>query len=144
VPFFAAIAIAGCGGKEEAPDTLSHHELIARGDALCREAARRLPPLPQQNQSQIVLRWLTEVDRISTEIIRRFNELQPPDEHVEAYAFFVTSIERRLNDFREARMALQNRNRQGFLDALLKAQTTHARQSTQAAKRLGFKVCGQN
>ena len=134
----AAAAVGGCGGDER----LSRDELISRGDALCREARDRSPRPPTQRTLPRLADYTEELVAVSTDIVDRFRELEPPEAEEEKYDDLVSAAEQRLAEFREAQGAARNGDAQGFAAALERERKEHAPRYRRLAKEIGFKVCG--
>jgi hypothetical protein len=137
-----AAGLGACGGDDEGEEALSKAELIARSDALCKEARARTPRAPKGDDLDRLGRYTAEATRISDDIIVRFQQLEPPESERRAFDEFIAAAKRRLDDLRDARDAAREDDRRGYEAALRREATVDAPRYRRAAKRIGFKVCG--
>ena len=136
-----AVASGGCGGDDE-DDALSKDQLIARGDALCRQSRQTMPRPPRGNDLASLGRYAGEVVRLSESMLARFRALKPPKAERENFDRFLTAAQRRLQNVTAIRDAAGRGDAQAVRAGLAKEQSQDAPAYRQVAKQIGFRVCG--
>lgn len=137
----ATAVLAGCGG-DDSDSALSKQELVARGDALCTEARQKLPPAPGARDLATSAAYTSRVDKVSTDILGRFRELEPRKGDRKLFDQFLAAAQERLKDVRRAHEAATAGDGRAVKAALGIEARQHAPRYRQLAQQLGFNVCG--
>jgi hypothetical protein len=129
---------AGCGDGDE---RLSRSEFIRQGDALCTEARGKTPRAPRTQDLTRLATYFGQVAQVSTGIISRFRELDPPEDLEDTTNRFLDAATARLRDIRDAADAAGRNDRAGVA-AALRRQARDAARYRRLAGQIGFRVCG--
>jgi hypothetical protein len=140
LPAVAALALAGCGGKEQ----VSAAELVQKGDAICRDLQSRFSeiqaaPLVNASDGADQADALGDAAKDSIDDLRHF---EPPEPMRAAYGRYLDAKENTLQYFDDGKDAADNRDGRAYAAAEA-AVARGAPQRAQLAKALGFRVCSQ-
>jgi predicted small lipoprotein YifL len=136
----ALIALAGCG--DEGPEQVSAEELVAKGDAICREGQQNFDEIqskPLRNANDAVDQTQALIDAAEDEL-NDLRDLVPPDELSEAYDSYLDARIRAIEVFKQGRDAAERDDDQGYIDAQARAAAGAAKRR-QLAQGVGFQVC---
>jgi hypothetical protein len=139
----AAIAIAGCGGGGGGAP-LTAQQLVAQGDALCKQSQQRFAEIqaqPPANASDAVDQTEQLIDS-ATQELDGLKGLTPPAELSGAYSSYLDAKQKALDQLQEGRDAAdkQDSKRYGELQSEV-AKAGPERQKL--AKAVGFTVCSK-
>jgi hypothetical protein len=136
----ASAGLAACGGDDDGQKTLSRQELIAKGDALCREYNAKQAQLGEPKTTKQLADNGKKLLPVQEDIGRRFKRLRPPADQRPAFRRVIAAQE-----------TLATLNGQRYAAAVrgdaqaVKAITAEFREAytpyVKAAKEVGFKVC---
>ena len=135
----AAVA-AGCG--DGGPEQVSAEELVAKGDALCRDGQQRFAeiqakPLRNANDAEAQTRELIDV---AEDELNELRDLEPPDELGPAYDAWLAARVSGIEVFEQGLDAAERDDDQAYVDAQTRAAAGGAKRRELAAA-VGFKVC---
>jgi hypothetical protein len=130
-------AVAGCGGSE----SLTAQQLVAKGDAICRELRATAPRAPTSLDLGAIARYADQAYGPARRALQRFRRLKPRQADRRVYAEFVAAGARRTEDVRLLGDAARAGNAQA-VKAVARKQEQDAVPYRRAAQQLGFRVCG--
>ncbi|MEJ7894905.1 MAG: hypothetical protein WKF94_19895 [Solirubrobacteraceae bacterium] len=150
--------LAACGSGEQsetgssaaptpsdgAPGKLTEAELIAQGDAICRDAGKTLGGLAQPESSTDysgVERYGEELASAAGQAAGKLKILSPPDSVKFDYDAFVKVGGDQVEDAR-AYVAAGKAKRAGRIRAILAEFRTTNAEASRLARKVGFEVCG--
>lgn len=132
-----AASVAGCGGS----GTLSHAQLVERGDAICKTANQQLGAVPSVTNRSQLLAVIDKTYASGRDQISKLQKLNVGGADRPAFAAFLHAFDATVTDFHDMGTALASNN----LSALTAAHSRQLRDMpgiAPAAQRVGFKVCG--
>jgi hypothetical protein len=138
----AVLALAGCGGGGGA-DTLSKSELIARGDAICRDVKAQSEKLAKPKTMKDVERLGARAAAITERGTARMRELNPPPAAKADFDRLVALAGQEAGDVRAMAPAARANDLPKVRQAIARAQAVD-RRFNQTAHRIGFKECGRD
>ncbi len=139
----ASLAAAGCG--EDGPQEVSPEELVAKGDAACRQGQERFAevqsePLRNANDAAGQTRRLIEA---AEDELNELRDLIPPDELEEQYNEYLEARVRAIEVFKQGLDAAERDDDEAYVDAQSRATAGSAKRQ-ELARALGFQVCSKN
>jgi hypothetical protein len=138
----ALLALPGCGGddKKQQSTTLTRSELIAKGDALCKEYNDKQAQLGQPKTIKQLAQQGKTLLPVQEDIGRRFKQLKPADAERPAFDRVVAAQEK-LAALNRDRYAAATRNDAGRVKTITADFRRAYGPYVKAAREVGFKVC---
>jgi hypothetical protein len=133
------LAACGIGGGS---DTLSRDQLIARGDAICRDgrgAFRSIQATPPKSAKQAAAQTKKLIATAEAEI-KQLRALRAPDELRAPLDTYLAARTEGVGLLREAQVAAARNDPQGYVNANKKLRQGQAKRYD-LARKVGFSVC---
>lgn len=137
VVLVAEAVITGCGQS----GSLTHAQLVQKGDAICSAANAQLGPLPQAKTRAQVSAVIDKVYASGQDQINKLTKLKAGPSDRPAFAAFIKTFQAAVTDVHDEGVAFASGNESSFRSANLRYQADSSRLSP-AANRVGFTVCG--
>lgn len=132
--------VAGCG--EDGPQEVSATELVAEGDALCKEGQERFAEIqsePLRNANDAAEQTAALIDAAEDEL-NDLRNLVPPEELEARYNAWLEERVRSIEIFKQGLDAAEQDDDKAYVDAQARAAGGAAKRQELAAA-IGFKVC---
>ena len=146
-----ALVLAACGSGEQsetgssaAPAELTEAELIAQGDAICRDAGKTLARLAQPKSTTDysgVERYGEKLASAAGRAAGKLEALRPPDSAKLDYDAFVKVVDDQAEDAR-AYVAAGKAKRAGRIRVILAEFRKTNAEASRLAREIGFESCG--
>ena len=133
----AAAALAGCGSS--AP---TKAEFVKKADAICAQTNKAHPPKPEPKSLKDAAGMQAEEIAIRRDLDKRLKGLDVPDKLKKDFAAYNAGTTRVLATFAKGEAAAKAGNRSEYEAALTQVNQA-AVERENAAKKLGFRVCGR-
>ena len=134
----AAIAAAGCGGKQQVTAT----ELVQKGDSICREEQGKFNEVqahPPANASEAADQT-DELVSAAEDANDSLGNLEPPEALRSRYSTYLDARERATDQIKKGKDAADNQDAAAY-GAAQSAVAATAPARERLARSLGFKVC---
>ena len=133
-------AAAGCG--DDGPQQVTAQELVAQGDARCKEGQDQFNEIQQtalRNANDAADQTRDLIDAANDEL-NDLRDLVPPDELAAAYDAYLDARVRAIEVFKQGLDAAEHDDDKAYVDAQARA-AAGAAQRQKLAAAVGFKVC---
>ena len=146
----AALVIAGCGGgggsdtTTSSAEPLTKQELIARGDAICKQALGQFQQL-QQNPPTTADDAATLTQKlidITQNELTQLRELTPPSAFESNLDDYLKALDENIAVLKQGLKAAQHNDATGYAKAQAKTVSTQV-ERLQLARAVGFKECSR-
>jgi predicted small lipoprotein YifL len=134
--------VAGCG--DDGPREVSAEELVAEGDALCREGQQRFAEIqsePLRNANDAAEQTGALIEAAEDEL-NDLRDLVPPDELADSYNAWLEARVRAIEVFKQGQDAAEQDDDQGYVAAQTRANAGAAKRQ-ELATAIGFQVCSK-
>lgn len=137
----AVVVVAGCGGGSR---PLTREELIARGDALCREAEQRFAQIQAQppGSAREAADQTGELIDVSKDELDGLRRLHPPDDLKPALGRYIAAREAVIDVFERGRDAADNQHARAY-GAAQKQVGAGEGERYRLARAVGFTACSR-
>jgi hypothetical protein len=141
LPLLGSVALlAGCGDS----GPLGAKELVARGDRICGQGQQRFAEIqstPPANAADAADQTGALIE-VSRQELAQLRDLEPPAELVGPMELYLQARQRALELLERGRSAAESRDRDRYAAAQASSRRI-APKRAELARRVGFRVCGQ-